>query len=76
MFIILLDSSKNELRVVRADSVSDSGTRVVVVPHHNGHSYDFELPPGVEAFADLATFDDVEAAWSSVRTDFCPSLHP
>jgi len=76
MFIILLDSSKNELRAVRADAVRSTDS-TITVPHHDGvHVMPFELPPEFERLEDLTVFETADEAFASIRRDFCPSLHP
>lgn len=76
MFLILLDPSKHELRAVRADAVRSTGS-ILLVPHHDGVTMrTFELPPGFERLEDLTVFETSDEAFASIRSDFCPSLHP
>lgn len=77
MFTIMiwLSRGKTELRVIRHDAIYPTAT-LFACHHHSGVPWTLQLPPGVESFDDLPRFDDVDAAWQSVRDDYCPSLHP
>ncbi len=76
MFTILLDHQKSELRVVRADALHSREDNLIDVTHHFGGFRTYALPPGVVDAQKLPTFDNADDAWTSIREDYCPSLHP
>lgn len=89
MFVILYCCSRHELRVVREDAIigvlrktpegqlaRSGGEPVIEVVHHDGSLTDYHFPPGFDSLLGLTKFDTVDAAWNSVRDDYCPSLHP
>ncbi len=83
MFVIMLliKYGKNELRVIRRNAVRANLARPELesqfyCDHHNGVPQLLALPPGATSFAELERFESSDAAWRSIRDDYCPSLHP
>lgn len=88
-FVILYCPYRRELRVVRSDAIigvtrrnpdggfaRQGGQPTIEIVWTDGSLLDFHFPPGTSSLLDLKTFQTVDAAWESVRDDYCPSLHP